>query len=134
MLVAMNTGHMGSLSTLHANSPRDAVIRLSTMVRLGAELPVDVIERQVGSAIDLIVQVERSSSGERYVCQICQVGLAEDGWTLLLDEVYIRDSFQAKGGWKMAPLFVKRLADKDVATEEEVEEWISELSLPSQDS
>ncbi|MGN0046113.1 MAG: CpaF family protein [Eggerthellaceae bacterium] len=134
MLVAMNTGHMGSLSTLHANSPRDAVIRLSTMVRLGAELPVDVIERQVGSAIDLIVQVERSSSGERYVCQICQVGLAEDGWTLLLDEVYIRDSFQAKGEWKIAPLFVKRLADKDVATEEEVEEWISELSLPSQDS
>ena len=80
MLQAMNTGHEGSLSTLHANSPRDALSRLETMVLLGGvDLPLRAIREQIGSAIDLIVQVSRDSSGARFVSSITEVvGLESD--------------------------------------------------------
>lgn len=61
MLSAMNTGHEGSLTTLHANSPKEAISRLVTMVRFVADLPVDVIESQIASAFDLIVQTARGA-------------------------------------------------------------------------
>ena len=63
MLQAMNTGHDGSLTTLHANSPSDVVSRLTTMVRYAADLPVDVIESNVASAFDAVVQTARSLDG-----------------------------------------------------------------------
>jgi len=80
MLQAMNTGHEGSLSTLHANSPRDALSRLETMVLLGGvDLPLRAIREQIGSAIDLIVQVARDASGARFVSSITEVvGLESD--------------------------------------------------------
>ena len=80
MLQAMNTGHEGSLSTLHANSPRDALSRLETMVLLGGvDLPLRAIREQIGSAIDLIVQVSRDASGARFVSSITEVvGLESD--------------------------------------------------------
>jgi len=80
MLQAMNTGHEGSLSTLHANSPRDALSRLETMVLLGGvDLPLRAIREQIGSAIDLIVQVSRDSTGARFVSSITEVvGLESD--------------------------------------------------------
>ena len=80
MLQAMNTGHEGSLSTLHANSPRDALSRLETMVLLGGvDLPLRAIREQIGSAIDLIVQVARDVSGARFVSSITEVvGLESD--------------------------------------------------------
>lgn len=80
MLQAMNTGHEGSLSTLHANSPRDALSRLETMVLLGGvDLPLRAIREQVGSAIDLIVQIARDGSGARFVTSITEVvGLESD--------------------------------------------------------
>ena len=80
MLQAMNTGHEGSLSTLHANTPRDALSRLETMVLLGGvDLPLRAIREQIGSAIDLIVQVARDSTGARYVSSITEVvGLESD--------------------------------------------------------
>ncbi len=80
MLQAMNTGHEGSLSTLHANSPRDALSRLETMVLLGGvDLPLRAIREQIGSALDLIVQVARDSSGARYVSSITEVvGMESD--------------------------------------------------------
>ena len=80
MLQAMNTGHEGSLSTLHANTPRDALSRLETMVLLGGvDLPLRAIREQIGSAIDLIVQVARDSTGSRYVSSITEVvGLESD--------------------------------------------------------
>lgn len=59
MLQAMSTGHDGSLTTLHANSPSEAVSRLTTMVRYGAELPIEAIESQIANAIDLVVQIAR---------------------------------------------------------------------------
>src|SRR5205085_11979901 len=64
MLQAMNTGHEGSMSTVHSNSPRDALARLETMVLIaGFDLPVRAIREQIASAINVIVQLERASDG-----------------------------------------------------------------------
>jgi pilus assembly protein CpaF len=74
MLQAMNTGHDGSLSTLHANTPRDAMARLETMVLMaGMDLPLRAIREQASSAIDLIVQIARQRDGGRRVTQITEV-------------------------------------------------------------
>jgi pilus assembly protein CpaF len=74
MLQAMNTGHEGSLSTIHANSPRDALNRLETMVLMaGYELPVKAIRQHVAAALDLIVQLDRLDDGTRHVTQITEV-------------------------------------------------------------
>lgn len=73
MLQAMNTGHDGSMTTLHANAPEEAVMRLTTMVRYGADLPVDVIESHIASAIDLMVQIARGADGVRFVSQIAEL-------------------------------------------------------------
>jgi pilus assembly protein CpaF len=78
MLQAMNTGHDGSLSTIHANSPRDALARLETMVLMaGYDLPVKAIRQQVASALDLIIQLERLQDGSRRVTSITEVGRME---------------------------------------------------------
>ncbi len=84
MLQALNTGHDGSLSTVHANSPRDALSRVETMVLMaGYDLPVRAIRQQVASALDLIVQIERLSDGTRRVVGITEVqGMEGDIITL----------------------------------------------------
>ena len=74
MLQAMNTGHEGSLSTVHANGPRDALSRIETMVLMaGYELPVRAIRQQVSSALDLVVHLERVEDGTRRVTSIAEV-------------------------------------------------------------
>lgn len=74
MLQAMNTGHEGSLTTLHANSPLDALNRLETMVLMGGiDIPVKAIREYIEKAIDIIVHVERLSDGRRKVTSICEV-------------------------------------------------------------
>jgi len=74
MLQAMNTGHEGSLSTIHANSPRDALSRLETMILMaGTNLPQRAMREQVSSALDLIVQVQRLSDGSRRVVSVTEV-------------------------------------------------------------
>src|SRR5207244_333492 len=71
MLQAMNTGHDGSLSTVHANSPRDALARIETMVLMaGIELPVRAIRQQVSAALDMIVHLERLEDGSRRVTAV----------------------------------------------------------------
>jgi pilus assembly protein CpaF len=78
MLQAMNTGHDGSLSTIHANTPRDALARVETMVLMaGYDLPVKAIRQQVASALDLIIQLERLQDGTRRVTSITEVGRME---------------------------------------------------------
>lgn len=80
MLQAMNTGHDGSLTTAHANSPRDMLSRLETMVIQANEIPLRAIRGQIASAVDIIVQVGRMSDGSRKVTEICEVGtLQSDG-------------------------------------------------------
>ena len=77
MLQAMNTGHDGSLSTGHANSPRDMLSRLETMVLMGMDLPLAAIRRQIASGVDLIVHLGRLRDGSRRVLEIAELdGLA----------------------------------------------------------
>jgi pilus assembly protein CpaF len=80
MLQAMNTGHEGSLSTCHANSPADALRRLETMVLAGAvALPLAAVRDQVDAAVDLVVQVARAADGRRRVVEVAEVVPATDG-------------------------------------------------------
>jgi pilus assembly protein CpaF len=89
MLQAMNTGHDGSLTTIHANSPRDVISRLETMVLMsGMELPVRAIREQVGSAIDLIVHEARFSDGTRKISRITEIVGLEG------DQITMQDIFQ----------------------------------------
>ncbi len=91
MLQAMNTGHEGSLSTLHANSPRDALSRLETMVMMaGFELPVKAIREQVVGAVDLIVHLSRMRDGSRRVTRVVEVEGIE-GDTITLSDLFVFD-------------------------------------------
>jgi len=80
MLSAMNTGHEGSLTTLHANSPRDALARLETMILMaGMDLPLAVVREHIAASVDIIVQQARSASGHRYISAIVEVTGMESG-------------------------------------------------------
>ena len=80
MLQAMSTGHEGSMSTVHANSPRDALARLETMVLMaGTDLPARAILKQIASAVDLIVQTQRLRGGARKIVSIAEITGIEDG-------------------------------------------------------
>jgi pilus assembly protein CpaF len=89
MLQAMNTGHDGSITTLHANSPRDAVSRLETMsLMAGLEIPLMALRTQIAAAIDLIVHMERLTDGTRKVTKVTEVPRMEG------DIVTLSDIFQ----------------------------------------
>ena len=89
MLQAMNTGHDGSLTTIHANSPRDAIARLETLVLMaGMDLPVRAIRQQIASAVDLIVQQARLRDGSRKVVQVTEVQGME-GDTVIMQDVFV---------------------------------------------
>jgi pilus assembly protein CpaF len=91
MLQAMNTGHEGSLSTIHANSPRDAMARLETLVLMaGMDLPLRAIREQIASAIDVIVQLGRLRDGTRRVTAVTEVQGME-GQTVTLQDAFLFD-------------------------------------------
>lgn len=91
MLQAMNTGHDGSLSTVHANSPRDAIARLETLVLMaGMDLPLRAIREQVASAVDLIIQVTRLRDGSRRVTHVTEVQGME-GEVVTLQDAFLFD-------------------------------------------
>lgn len=88
MLQAMNTGHDGSLTTLHANTPRDALSRLETMVLMsGMDLPLKVVRQQIASAVDLIIQQTRLKDGSRKVTAITEV-VGMEGDTVVMTDVF----------------------------------------------
>ena len=88
MLQAMNTGHDGSLTTLHANSPRDAISRMETMsLMAGLEFPLKVIREQIASAVELIVQVSRVRDGSRRVTQVSEV-TGMEGDTVVMQDIF----------------------------------------------
>jgi pilus assembly protein CpaF len=84
MLQAMNTGHDGSMTTLHANSPRDALHRMETMVMMaGMDLPMRAIREQIASAIHLIIQLERMQDGSRRITQVSEItGIGSEAITM----------------------------------------------------
>ena len=80
LLQAMNTGHEGSLTTLHANSPRDAIARLEVMSMMaGYDIPVTALREQIASAVELVVQMSRDRDGRRYVSAISRVDGTDSG-------------------------------------------------------
>jgi pilus assembly protein CpaF len=89
MLQAMNTGHDGSMTTVHANSPRDALRRVETMVLMaGMELPLKAIREQVASSIELIIHMERMKDGTRRVTQVSEVqGMESD--TIVMQDIFV---------------------------------------------
>ncbi|HTY73158.1 MAG TPA: CpaF family protein [Actinomycetes bacterium] len=94
MLQAMNTGHDGSISTVHANSPRDALHRVETMVLLaGFDLPIRAIREQVASAIDLIIQQTRFKDGTRHVTHVTEV-VGMEGDVVTLQDLFLFDHAQ----------------------------------------
>jgi pilus assembly protein CpaF len=94
MLQAMNTGHEGSMSTVHSNTPRDTISRLETLCLMsGLDLPVRVISKQISSAINLIVQQARLSDGSRKITHITELQGME-GETVLLQDIFV---FEQKG-------------------------------------
>ena len=98
MLQAMNTGHDGSLTTCHSNSPRDTLARLETMVMMaGMELPVKAIREQVASAIDLIVHQERMRDGTRKIVNITEVSGME-GEIITMTDIFVYEQTGYEGG------------------------------------
>jgi pilus assembly protein CpaF len=100
MLQAMNTGHDGSLSTVHCNSPRDALSRLETLVLMsGVDLPSRAIREQISSALDLVVHLQRFRDGSRRITQVCEV-VGMEGGTITTGDIYSFDhsaGFDAEG-------------------------------------
>jgi len=89
MLQAMNTGHDGSLTTIHANSPRDALSRLETMVAMAnLNIPESAIRRQISSALDVVVQVSRLSDGTRKVVSIAEI-TGMEGEVVTMQDVFV---------------------------------------------
>jgi len=119
MLQAMNTGHDGSLTTIHANSPRDALSRLETMVAMaGLNLPDTAIRRQIASAVDVVVQVTRLSDGTRKVTSLAEItGMEREIITMqdifLFRKRGVRDTGEVLGDFEptgIRPKFADRLS------------------------
>jgi pilus assembly protein CpaF len=124
MLQAMNTGHDGSITTVHSNSPRDTLSRLETMVLMaGIELPVRAIREQVASALDLIVHQERLRDGTRRLVKVTEV-VGMEGDVVTLQDLFefdfkagqdehgrFRGSMRSTG---LRPKFLDRLTDAGV--------------------
>jgi pilus assembly protein CpaF len=114
MLQAMNTGHEGSLTTVHANTPRDALLRLETMVLMsGVELPLRAIREQIASSIDLIVQLGRRTDGARVVTHITEVQ-GREGDTITLQDVFDRSHTGPIRSTGLRPRAADKLAERSV--------------------
>ncbi len=86
MLQAMNTGHSGSMTTIHSNSTREAISRLESLVlSAGAQLPLGAVRRHIAQAIDVIVQLGRNSDGERSIENISRIGGIQNDTILFAD-------------------------------------------------
>ncbi|ASD65278.1 ATPase, T2SS/T4P/T4SS family [Bdellovibrio bacteriovorus] len=129
MLQAMNTGHDGSMTTTHANSPRECVARLETLCMMsGMDLPMRAIREQIAGAVNLIVQISRLSDGSRKILSITEVA-GMQGDVVTLAEIFrfketgydknrkIQGVFQATG---TIPSFIQKLSDKGVVIPREI--------------
>ncbi len=123
MLQAMNTGHEGSLTTIHANTPRDAIARVETLISMGGiEIPIKAVRQQFAAALDLIIQVNRLQGGPRKVTHITEVLNMEQD-TIIMQDIFefVQDGvdetgrafghFEATG---VRPSFVERLEQSGI--------------------
>jgi pilus assembly protein CpaF len=112
MLQAMNTGHEGSLSTVHANSPRDALRRLETMVLLGGvELPLRAVREQVASSIDLIVHLVRDTLGRRFISTVTEV-VGMEGEVVSTADLFAREATMSDGASSLSPLLATAVTSR----------------------
>ena len=127
MLQAMNTGHDGSLTTAHANSPRDLMSRLETMVLMsGFDMPIKAIREQIASALDLVVQQSRLRDGSRKIISISEV-VGMEGDTITLQDIFVyRQSGFGPDGTRGAfvptgirPNFAEKMADNGIHLKDE---------------
>lgn len=122
MLNALNTGHDGSLTTLHAGSAEEAVLRLILMARFGMDLPTELIEEQIATAINLIVVMRRLASGRRVVASMTEVSRAADG-SAHLEECVSFDRGTSRWRLRAEPEFVEAAVSDGILPWEEVREW-----------
>ena len=122
MLSAMQTGHDGSLTTLHAGSEEEAVVRLTLLARYGINLPSELIEEQIALALDGIVMSERRADGRRFVSSYAGVSRAPGGGVELERYVWFD---RASGTWALdrEPPFIEEALASGELSEEEVEQW-----------
>ncbi len=131
MLQAMNTGHDGSMTTGHANTPLDMIRRLETMVMMaGLDLPLKAIREQIASAVNLVVQQTRFACGTRKITSISEVqGLDQDEGTVILQDIFVfkQDGYGADGkirGWHQAsgyiPKFFRKLQERGLPVNADV--------------
>ncbi len=126
MLQAMNTGHDGSLTTAHANSPRDCISRIEVMVMMaGMDLPIQAIREQIASAVNIIVQQTRFSCGSRKITSMCEVNGIESG-VITLSEIFrykqtgYKDNGKIDGYYEatgLIPEFFENLSKKGIAVD-----------------
>jgi hypothetical protein len=131
MLQAMNTGHDGSICTVHANSPRDALARIETMVLMaGVDLPMRAVREQVSSAIDLVIHQARFRDGSRRITHISEV-VGMEGDIITMQELFRYEATNDRGGRKK-----KRDDDEDLDLDEEfmMEGDILNLETPIRDA
>jgi Flp pilus assembly CpaF family ATPase len=115
MIQAMNTGHDGSMTTVHANSSLEVIERLELLMLMGAELPVSSIHRQIASAIDVIVHIDRLPSGKRVVSQVSEVtGLHPETLDVLVSDIFNRRSGVSLQPTGHLPTFVDALVEKNL--------------------
>jgi pilus assembly protein CpaF len=124
MLQAMNTGHDGSLTTVHANSPRDVLSRLETMVLMaGVDIPMRAIREQIASAINLIVHQSRLKDGTRRLTHVTEI-VGMEGDVITLQDIYVFDyraGIDENGRFRgtiqptgLRPRFLERLSDQGI--------------------
>jgi len=129
MVQAMNTGHAGSMTTVHSNSSLDAMYRLETMFLMAVEIPLQAVRRQLSQAIDVIVYVERLKGGRRMCTQITEVGDINP----LTGEIEVRDIMSRVGEGQEAmltptgymPSFLGELVDKGLI---DLDAWFGEVA------
>src|SRR5512137_635857 len=128
MLQAMNTGHDGSLTTIHANAPRDALRRIETMVLMaGYDLPLKAIREQIGSAIQLVVHMARMRDGTRKVVQVCEIQGME-GDTMVMQDLFLFKQTSYKNGLVegalkstgLRPKFINKIKDSGIELPESI--------------
>jgi len=121
MLQAMNTGHDGSLTTIHANNPIDTMMRLETMVLMAVEMPIRAIREQAVAALDIIVQIGRLPTGQRRVTHVTEiVGIDPDTENVITEDIFLLPMIKARMGKEASlrhtgyiPAFAQDLIDSD---------------------
>ena len=126
MLQAMNTGHDGSLTTLHAGTAQEAILRLVLMARFGMDLPAEIIEKQIATALDLIVMSQRFPDGKRYVTSVSEISLSSSG-SIEVQEVVSFDAQKRSWLFVKVPSFINRAIQEGILNKKEVTSWMSLL-------